>query len=175
MEPRKSLGPIPKSILSTNVGNVMIAVYADTPSASALRAMGESQRRFADRQHGPFGFFSFCATGVGLPDAEAREVIGEISRTLGPRAAAAAIVLPGTGFWYSAARSVIDAATRLSSAKRAKQSIFDAIDPASRWIATLVGAHSETSGLLAGAMRDLVVASGLDERGTRVTPLRHSA
>lgn len=155
------------TIVTTTLGNVLIGVYFDTPDAASLRELGAEHSRLVEKHPKGVGVLSFCASEVRLPDAEARAALVELARVNKAHTLATAVVLPGTGFWLSAARSMIDGATRAFGSARSPQTTFDAIQPAATWLVQTMGGRASTTPLLVRAAQDLVRSTGLDESGRK--------
>jgi hypothetical protein len=71
--------------------------------------------------------------GSSLPSAEARAEIGRIVRDLGKHAAAMPIIVPGTGFWASAMRSLV-AALAMMRPRETQLQVFGTARELAEWL-----------------------------------------
>jgi hypothetical protein len=117
-------------------GSVLIAHWLAPPSAPEMRQMRTLIRPYV-ATHG-----AFCALNIvdiqhvaPMPE-DARQEVAETQREFSKTQLGLANVIEGSGFWAASLRSVAAGLAFLSRVKF-EQRIFDHVQPASVWLATL--------------------------------------
>jgi len=88
--------------------NVHLAVYRGELTTEALARVHEAHLALL-AAHAPTVVFSLAEEGTPLPGAEVRELATRYGNEIAPRIRCSAQVLLGSGFWVSAARSLLTA------------------------------------------------------------------
>ena len=119
-----------------SAGNVIVARWLAPPTAEDMRLMRLALRPWVMRHE------SFCSLNVidiehASPMAEdARIEVAQTQKEFDGRQRGLANVIEGKGFWAASIRSVASGLAFLSRVKF-EQKIFDTVDPAVAWLATL--------------------------------------
>ena len=119
-------------------GPVVVARWLAAPTAVDIQRMRSVLRPFVTR------FDAFCSLNVvdiahassAMPD-DARREVASTQREFESRQRGLANVIEGEGFWAASLRSVASGLAFMSRVKF-EQRIFDAVDPAARWLATIM-------------------------------------
>lgn len=90
-------------------GPVHMTWYRGPLSVALLEAADLHHQRLI-RAYGRTAVFGMLESGISVPPSDVRARSAELIAQNGAHVAAASLVLPGDGFWVSAARSVITAA-----------------------------------------------------------------
>ncbi|MEX1365740.1 MAG: hypothetical protein AB1Z98_21615 [Nannocystaceae bacterium] len=94
-------------------GNVLLRVGTRTPQEEHIELLHETFERMLDT-YPRVGLLAYLPDGAPLPDGAARLRAVSMLRSLGPRLGGMVVVAQGTGFWASAARSVITGLTLMA-------------------------------------------------------------
>ncbi len=119
-------------------GPVVVARWLAAPTAGDIQRMRAVLRPFVSR------FDAFCSLNVvdiahassPMPD-DARREVASTQREFESRQRGLANVIEGEGFWAASLRSVASGLAFMSRVKF-EQRIFDTLDPAARWLGTLM-------------------------------------
>jgi hypothetical protein len=137
--------------------NLVIVVWSGTVTVPALRSVETASRDVLQRFPQGNCAVSLTLEETPMPGAEVRRVGSELARDLGPRSLASATVIEGSGFFASAARSVI-AGVMLVSGVRATQRVFSSIDEVGGFIAPHIAAGRATPHEVVGVVRAIRAA-----------------
>lgn len=91
-----------------SIENVHVAVYRGTLTPAELTSIHHAHLALLER-FDKSAVLSVAEEGTPLPDAEVRELAGRYGDEVTPRVRCSSQVILGTGFWASAARSLITA------------------------------------------------------------------
>lgn len=90
------------------LGNIHMAVYRGRFTVAELGVARDTHLAIQDA-YGTSCLVSIGEPGTPLPGSEARLAASRLTKELGARVATASMILDGTGFWASAARSATTA------------------------------------------------------------------
>lgn len=120
----------------TSAGVVIIARWLAAPAATEMRQMRQAIRPFVARHP------SFCSLNIidiehasTMPE-DARLEVALTQKEFASRQRGLANVIEGQGFYAAAIRSVASGLALLSRVQF-DQKVFDGVDPAARWLASL--------------------------------------
>jgi hypothetical protein len=139
-----------------NYGPVHLVAYHGTPTVTTLRTSERYHRLLRGRFPRGTAILSWVAGGLKMPDKDVRDVGSELFKAVAPQIWCSATVIPGEGFWASAARSVLTGIQILSRSPCPDRA-FGKIDEAVAWMMPyLTGAPDVEARALTEVMGALV-------------------
>jgi hypothetical protein len=145
-------------LIQASDGNLHVLLWTDSITVENL----DRSRAFAlelSAQH-PQGIIALnvVAHGLSLPDGVAQRRANEVSRSLDSLVTATIVVLPGEGFWVSAARAFLTGLNMVSPL-RGKRTIARTVDEGTRTAAALSGRTPEWARHIAATVESWIAES----------------
>lgn len=112
--------------------NVFLTHWSAPVSLEGLQASEEGSFDLASR-HDTVMVLNVVEYGLEIPSQEVRRKASSVVGATAGHVSAAATVLPGEGFWASAARAAVATITLLSRASHAHR-VFATTSDAARWV-----------------------------------------
>jgi len=145
--------------------NVVITLWFGAATLESCASLERGTRKQTAEHPEGLSMVNIMVPGSrSLPGAAVRAELARIMREHATHAAAIAVIIPGSGFWASALRSVVVALSMLRP-RDMQLSIFDSAPPLAEWLAPLHGARTgvqlaaaELLGVLREAEREAAAA-----------------
>ncbi|MCA9575390.1 MAG: hypothetical protein KC668_08130 [Myxococcales bacterium] len=138
-------------LIQASDGNLHVLLWTDTISVENLdRSLAFALSLSAQHREGIIAL-NVVAHGLSLPDSVAQRRANEISRSLDSVIKATIVVLPGEGFWVSAARGFLTG-LNLVSPLRGKRTIARNVEEGARTAASLSGRTPQWAHHVAGTL-----------------------
>lgn len=112
--------------------NVFLTHWSGPISMEGLEASQEGSFDLATRHDGVM-VFNVIEFGLQIPPSEVRRKASEVLAATSGHVVGVATVVPGEGFWASAARAAVATITLLSRARHPHR-VFASTDEASNWV-----------------------------------------
>lgn len=122
--------------------DVIITVWFNSATVESVEAFAAGSKRLEGTSARVSTVHLMVPGGRTLPSAEARHALVRVFKTYAPYIVTVAVVVPGTGFWAGAIRSLVTALTIVVPGVNAPR-IFADIDALAEW---LPEAHREKTG-----------------------------
>lgn len=119
--------------VAASVGPVHLALYRGRLTMASLEAIHAAHLR-VQRERGHSLVLSVARPNLPLPEGEVRKRVSALAREVEERTRAASIVIPGEGFWASAARSFLTAGLTLGASKYPSR-VFNELEEGAEWLA----------------------------------------
>ena len=152
-------------VRSAQWGRVQLNVYTAAPNVADLKQLVASQQQARAETSERIAILSYAEPGTPLPDAEARRYGAEAQAKYDGTFVCSATIIPGGGFWASAAIALVNTIALLSRAK-APNRVFGDPQEACVWVCSLLEDSSVTPGPLWRAvnrLREEPDADGVDD------------
>ncbi|MCB9662012.1 MAG: hypothetical protein R3B40_29655 [Polyangiales bacterium] len=138
-------------LIQASDGNLHVLLWTDTITVENLdRSLTYALSLSAQHREGIIAL-NVVAHGLSLPDTVAQRRANEVSRSLDSAVTATIVVLPGEGFWVSAARGFLTG-LNLVSPLRGKRTIARNVEEGVRTAASLSGRTPQWARHVAGTL-----------------------
>lgn len=131
-------------------GPVHLTWYRGPLTLALLSAADELHQRLI-RAHKRTAVLGYLEPGIPVPPSEIRERSAQLIKQNGAHVAAAGLVMPGDGFWVSAARSVVTASFVVARNPYPSK-CFGEIDDAAAYVLEALGERRHTVAEVTRAM-----------------------
>jgi hypothetical protein len=122
--------------------NVAITLWFGPATVESLPVYEQGCKRFCEKYPGGVSSVHIMVPGgSSMPTAEARAELSRIIRSFGHHTVGVGVIIPGSGFWASALRSMVTALAMLAPRGFGLQ-IFGDHETLSEWLAPLHSART---------------------------------
>lgn len=166
-------GEIPSVHRVTRWYNVVIVAWLGRPTAPAIRQLGTITGRLLGElgDQKQLSYVHMVPVGVHLPDAATRSALLDVTRAYGQHAACVGVIVPGSGFWASAFRSIVTS-VQVVAPRTVEIRIHNELTELLRWFPA---EHAQRTGVALNAsefMRSLTDARQWQQSTMRESTMR---